>query len=93
MLLLFTRYLSSAPSSLKNYLSITHAKCNSARSFSGSGQRNQSKCSIALPTNAENIRVFEKKTLIGGFRCVNTRLAFDNKYLSLIKKMKKYCLI
>ena len=31
----------------------------------------------------------KKKTLIGGFRCVNTRLGFDNKYLSLIKKNEK----
>ena len=36
----------------------------------------KSKSSIALSTDAEFIRVFEK-TLIGGFSCVNTRLAFD----------------
>ena len=36
----------------------------------------KSKCLIALPTAAEHVRVFEK-TLIGGFSCVNTRLAFD----------------
>ena len=29
-----------------------------------------------LPTNAETIELFEK-TLIGGFSCVNTCLAFD----------------
>ena len=43
-------------------------KCNSASSFSGSGKRNQSKCSIALPTDAENIRVFEKKTTYWRFQ-------------------------
>ena len=36
----------------------------------------KSKCCIALPTDAEVVRVFEK-TLIGGYSCVNTRIAFD----------------
>ena len=49
-------------------------KCNSASSFSGCVQRFKSKCCIALPTVAEVIRVFEK-TLIGGYSCVNTRMA------------------
>ena len=53
-------------------------KCNSASSFSGCVHRDKSKCLIALPTDAEHIRVF-KKTLIGGFSCVNTRLAFDTQ--------------
>ena len=52
-------------------------KCNSASSFSGCVHRNKSKCLIALPTDAEHVRVFEK-TLIDGFSCVNTRLAFDS---------------
>lgn len=51
-------------------------KCNSASSFSSCVQRDKSKCCIALPTNAEHIRLF-KKTLTGGFSCVNTRFAFD----------------
>ena len=42
--------------------------------------RDKSKCLIALPTDAEQVRVFEK-TLIGGFSCVNTRLAFDTQIL------------
>ena len=42
--------------------------------------RNKSKCCIALPTDADFVRVFEK-TLIGGFSCVNTRLAFDTNIL------------
>ena len=40
-------------------------KCNSTSSFSGIVHRNKSKCNIVMPTNAEQIRVFEK-TLIGG---------------------------
>ena len=55
-------------------------KCNSASSFSGCVHRCKSKCLIALPTEADHVRVFEK-TLIGGFSCVNTRLAFDSQIL------------
>ena len=53
-------------------------KCNSASSFSGCVHGNKSKCLIALPTDGEHVRVFEK-TQIGGFNCVNTRLAFDTQ--------------
>ena len=55
-------------------------KCNRASSVSGCIHRNKSKCCIALPTDAEHVEVFEK-TLIGGFTCVNTRLAFDTELL------------
>ena len=53
-------------------------KCNSASAFSGYVHRNKSKCNIVLPLDAEIVRVFEK-TLIGGYSCINTRLAFDTK--------------
>ena len=53
-------------------------KCNSASYFSGNVHRNKSKCNIVMPTDTEKIRVFEK-TLIGGYSCVNTRMAFDNQ--------------
>ena len=55
-------------------------KRNSTSSFSSCVHRNKSKCCIALPTDAEHVRVFEK-ALIGGFSCVNTRLAFDTEVL------------
>ena len=55
-------------------------KCNSASSFSGCVHKNKSKCCIAPPTDAEHVRAFEK-TLIGGFSCVNRRLAFDTNIL------------
>ena len=55
-------------------------KCNSASSFFGWIHCNKSKCSIALPTDAEFIRIFEK-TLIGGSNCVNSRLAFGTDIL------------
>ena len=63
-------------------------KCNSASSFSGCAQRDQSKCLIAHPNEAEHVRVFEK-TLIGGFNCVNTSLAFDTEVLLNDKKTEK----
>ena len=55
-------------------------KCSSASSFFGWIHRNKSKCSIALPTDPEFIRIFEK-TLIGGSNCVNSRLAFGTDIL------------
>ena len=63
-------------------------KCNSVSSFSGCVQRLISKCSIALPTNAEIIKVFEK-TVMGGYSCVNTRVGFDTDlFLKNTKKEK-----
>ena len=63
-------------------------KCNSASSFSGCTERMKSKCCIALPTDAEIIRVFEK-TLIGGYSCVDTRMAFDTDILLQDPKTEK----
>ena len=63
-------------------------KCNSASSFSGCVQRNKSKCNIVLPTNAKNIRIFEK-ALIGWYSCVNTRMAFDNELFLKDKKSER----
>ena len=63
-------------------------KCNSASSFSGCIHRDKSKCCIAWPTDAEHVRVFEK-TLIGGFSCVDTRLAFDTEILLNENKKEK----
>ena len=53
-------------------------KCNSASALSGYAHRNESKCNIVLPLNAEVVKVFEK-TMIGGYSCINTRLAFDTE--------------
>ena len=61
---------------------------NSASSFRGYVHRDKSKCLIALPTDAEHVRVFEK-TLIGGFSCVNTRVAFDTQILLSNKENEK----
>ena len=55
-------------------------KCNSASSFSGCVHKNKSKCLIALPNDAEQVKLF-KRTLIGGFSFVNTQSAFDSQIL------------
>ena len=39
-------------------------------------------CFIALHTNSKHVKLFER-TLISGFSCVNTRLAFDSQILLL----------
>ena len=54
--------------------------------------RDKSKCLIALLTEAEHVKLFEK-TMIGGFSSVNTRLAFDSKILSPKDKANDYKLI
>ena len=54
-------------------------KCNSASAFSGYVHRNKSKCNIVLPLDTKIVRIFEK-TLIGGYSCVNTRLASTQRF-------------
>ena len=68
----------SRASQLKKLFKFNLRKCNSASSFTGCVHGEKSKCLIALPIEAEHVRVFGK-TLIGGFSCVNTRLAFDSQ--------------
>ena len=55
-------------------------KSNSASSFNGCVHRDKSKCLIDLPTDSEQVKLFEI-TLISGFSCVNTGLAFDFQIL------------
>ena len=55
-------------------------KCNSASTLSGCIEREMSKVIITLPTKLEHSEIF-KQTIIGGFSCVNNRLAFDTQIL------------
>ena len=55
-------------------------KCNSASSMSSCIEREMPKIILALPTKYEHVEIF-KETVIGGFSCVNTRLAFDSQIL------------
>ena len=52
-------------------------KCTRGSSLSGCMHRFLSTAIILLPNQAEIVDLF-KKTLIGGFSCVNTRLAFNS---------------
>ena len=73
---------------LQKHFKYNPHNCNCASWFSGCAHRDKSKCLIALPRDAEHIRVFEK-TLLGRFSCVNTRLAFDTQILLAENKNKK----
>ena len=48
--------------------------------MSGCVAREMSKIILALPTKYEHVEIFED-TIIGGFSCVNTRLAFCSQIL------------
>ena len=63
-------------------------KCNSASSFSGCIHRLKSKCRIFLLTDAEIVRIFER-TVVGGYSCINTRMAFDTNLLLKDTKNEK----
>ena len=67
-------------------------KCNSASSLSGCVHREKNKCLIALPTDVEQVKRFER-TLRGSFSCVNTRLAFDSQILLPKNETDNYKLI
>ena len=57
-------------------------RCHSASALSHCIERNISKIILTLSNNAKLFNVL-KKTLTGGFSCVNTRLGFDTKTLFL----------
>ena len=48
--------------------------------MSGCIEMEMSKIILALPTKFDHVEIFEE-TVIGGFSCVNTRLAFDSQIL------------
>ena len=73
---------------LQKFFKYNPRKCNSASSFSGCVQGDKSKYLIALPTDAEHVRVFEK-ILIGGFSCVNTTMVFDTQIFLNHKRNEK----
>ena len=63
-------------------------KCSLACSLSGCIHQFLSKAVITLPTQADTVDIFERR-LIGGFSCVNTRLAFDSSKILLPKEDQK----
>ena len=65
---------------MQNTYGFNLRKCNSASPMSGCIEREMSKIILALPTKYDHVENFEE-TVIGGFSCVNTRLAFDSQIL------------
>ena len=65
---------------IQNTYGFNPRRCNSASSMSGCIEREMSKIILALPTKYEHVEIFEE-TVIGGFSCVNTTLAFDSQIL------------
>ena len=61
---------------MRDTYALNPRKCNSASSMSGCIERKMSKITLALPTKYEYVEIFEE-TVLGGYSCVNTRLAFD----------------
>ena len=80
--------MNNIPVHLKILFKYNPQKYNFASSLSGCVHRGKSKCCIALPTDAEHARIFEK-ILLGSFSCKNTQLAFDAEILLEDNKNEK----
>ena len=75
-IILLTEKIESRFEAMKNTYGLNPRKCNSASSMSSCIEREMSKIILALSAKYEHVEIFEE-TVIGGFSCVNTRLAFD----------------
>ena len=78
--ILLTEIIESRFEAMKNTYGFNPRKWDLASSMSGCVEREMSKPILALPTKYEHVEIFEE-TVIGGFSCVNTRLAFDSQIL------------
>ena len=79
--ILLTEIIESCFQSMQDMYGFNPRKCNSASSMSGCIEREMSKIILVLPTKYEHVEIFDE-TVISGFSCVNTRLAFDTLILS-----------
>ena len=78
--ILLTEIIESRFLAMQNAYGFDPRKYNSASSMSGCIEREMSKIILALPIKYEHVEIFEER-VIGGFSCVNTRLAFDSLIL------------
>ena len=78
--ILLTEIIESRFQVMQNTYGFNPRKCNSASSMSDCIGMEMSKIILALPTKYDHVENFEE-TVIGGFSCVNTRLAFDLQIL------------
>ena len=78
--ILLYKILESRFQAMQNTYGLNPRKYNSASTMSGCIEREMSKVIITLPTKIKHVEIFEQ-TVIGGFSCVNNRLAFDTQIL------------
>ena len=78
--ILLCEIIESRFQAMRNTYGFNLRKCNSESPMSGCTEREMSKVIIALPTKYDHVEIFEQ-SVIGGFSCVNTRLAFDTEIL------------
>ena len=79
-MILLCETLESKFQAMQNIYGFNPRKSNSASTMSGCIEREMSKVIITLPTKIEHVEIFEQ-TVIGGFSCINNRLAFDTQLL------------
>ena len=78
--ILLCEILESRFQAMQNTYGFNPRKCNLVSTMSGCIKREMSKVIITLPTKIKHLEIFEQ-TVIGGFSCVNNRLAFDTELL------------
>ena len=81
---LLTEIIESRFQSMQNTYGFNPRTCYSVSLMSGCIETEMLKIILALPTKYDHVEIFEE-TVIGGFSCVNTRLAFDSQ-IKLIRK-------
>ena len=72
--ILLTEIIQSRFKAMKSTYGFNPRKWDLASSMKGCIEREMSKPILALPAKYEHVEIFEE-TLIGGFSCVNARLA------------------
>ena len=93
--IVLTEIIESRFEAMKNTYGFNPRKCNSCSLMSDEWfdewlfEREMSKIILALPTKYDHVGIFGE-TVIGGFSCVNTRLAFDSQILLPDLKIKNY---
>ena len=78
--ILLSEIIESRFQAVQNTYGFNPRKYNSASSMSGCIKREMSKIIFALPTKYDHVEIFEE-SVIGGFSCVNTRLAFHSQII------------
>ena len=79
-MVLLCEILESRFQAMQNTYGFNPRNCNSASTMSGCIEREMSKVIITLPKKIKHVEIFEQR-VIGGFSCVNNRLAFDTQLL------------